>query len=303
MNQFKTWQPDSVKETPYVIQQHQMSKPQFIDNQMPFSESKGSSNCTSELFHIQRSDYQIQTLPQNLMQMFIQSSPRNRPHPLFKAFFSQENLQYILNQIEKHLFDELGEHVTVAINNTDTIEQFIKVASSNLGLVSFPQSQALQYMNASLIQHEAFIAKESLLWKRLHKKYFIDQDRLRVMPYGALSKETKGTNVLSEKGYMISHPWKRNRNQALLLGNGLIPVPKSSILSNCPPREPCSTATPKGYQVFNDPNVNTNSYTFVDTEQFTSNPMMYNYTNDQNIDYEYANIYGYLQAKNVQPSC
>ena len=52
-------------------------------------------------------------------------------------------------------------------------------------------------------------------------KYYLTQDRMRVFPYGQLTKQTKGEEVISPSGYMLSNPWSRFRECYLKTAEGI----------------------------------------------------------------------------------
>lgn len=191
---------------------------------------------------------------------------------LIKAFLSAANIEYMIKEIEKVASEKSGFNVRLQLDS-DVVYTIIRVAMNNGGLSRYPIHQAIAYMNAQVVQHEAMIAYESLILKKLYHKYYIENDRMFVMPYGIATHEPKGDTVLELSGYTLSHPWKRARPEALLFGNGMAPslvpddprvapiVNKVSYITDTsripPPREALSVVTLS--ELYNDPS-NQNTY-------------------------------------------
>lgn len=229
---------------------------------------------------------------------------RARASPLVEAFFSSENIQFIQDKISEKLFSMTGGmKIRIAMDN-DVVNTIIETANRNLGLVRYPLPQALAFMNASVIEHESQIAYQSLVRKELFRKYFIDEDRIRVFPYGEMTKQTKGENVISGGGYHLSHPWKRSRPDALLFGNGMAPVDPKCFASMSKYRNNQTTTTTDSAAFWLQqpklvPSVGSCSGQLGSA---VTTPSSYYNEDLSQAETIYAPIYGYLQPKNSKYS-
>lgn len=160
--------------------------------------------------------------PEYAMELFLKTgggSERHHRNPLTENFFSPQNVAYIVKQIEAVL-EKLtgGQKVRVPFND-ELVQTMWEVAKSNVGLTYVPGVVAI--LNRQVVQHEAEILYSSLLRRKLWIKYYLNQDRMRVMPYGELTKGTKGDDVISPSGYMLSDPWSRFRKCYLRDAEGI----------------------------------------------------------------------------------
>lgn len=138
--------------------------------------------------------------------------------PLFTTFFSPENVNYIKDQIEKALYILTQEKVIIPINN-EFIQTMIDIAQWNVGLAYAPLSTPL--LNRAVIDHETQVQYSSLIRRKLYNKWFLQNDRMRTMPYGEYSRHTKGEVTISESDYNLSHPYRRWRPCYLKSTQGL----------------------------------------------------------------------------------
>jgi hypothetical protein len=138
--------------------------------------------------------------------------------PLFTTFFSPENVRYIKQQIEKALYILTQEQVVVPINN-EFIQTMIDIAQWNVGLAYAPMSTPL--LNRAVIDHETQVQYSSLIRKKLYNKYFLQNDRMRTMPYGEYTRNTRGEVTISDSDYQLSHPNRRWRSCYLKSTQGL----------------------------------------------------------------------------------
>lgn len=161
---------------------------------------------------------QIQFSPEYVMQMYLSTSTRHQRNILTENFFSYNNIFMILRVLENMLTKYIGEPVRIPFND-EFVQTMWEVASQNTGLTNVPGAVAI--LNKAVIDHEFNVHSNSLLHRKLWIKYYIKQDRMRVMPYGELTKQTKGDDVISTSSYSLSHPFQRYRAEALLHGNGM----------------------------------------------------------------------------------
>lgn len=157
--------------------------------------------------------------PEYVMEMYLKTSVQHTRNSLTDNFFSHENVHFIIKEIAKVLKKLTnGQNVRIPFND-ELVQTMWQVASDNLGLTYVPGAVAL--LNRAVIEHEANILYSSLIRRKLWIKYYLKQDRMRVFPYGQLTKDTKGEETVSTSGYMLSNPWARNRNCYLYATEGL----------------------------------------------------------------------------------
>ncbi len=138
--------------------------------------------------------------------------------PLFAAFFSPRNIEYIKSQIEKALHILTQERVVVPIND-EFMQTMIDIAQSNVGLAYAPMATAL--LNRAVIDAETRVQFSSLRQKKLYERYFLTGDRMRTMPYGEYTRSTRGEVTISNSDYRLSHPISRFRPSYLRATAGL----------------------------------------------------------------------------------
>ena len=138
--------------------------------------------------------------------------------PLFTTFFSPENVRYIKEQIQKALFILTQEQVVIPINN-EFIQTMIDIAQWNVGLAYAPMSTPL--LNRAVIDNETQVQYSSLIRKKLYTKYFLQNERMRTMPYGEYTRSTKGEVTISDSDYHLSHPFRKWRQCYLKATAGL----------------------------------------------------------------------------------
>lgn len=149
--------------------------------------------------------------PQSIMEMYLQISSRHNRNSLTENFFSSKNILFIIEQIAK-VVKKLtnGQNIHVPLND-ELVQTVLDVASNNVGLTYVPGAVAL--LNRAVVEHEAMVLYNSLIRRKLWIKYYLKQDRIRVFPRGQLTKQTKGEEIISPSGYMLSSPWSNSRNR------------------------------------------------------------------------------------------
>lgn len=149
--------------------------------------------------------------PTAAYEMFLKTGVGTNRHadtPLMRAFFSRENVSGILCVLEKALELALKSSNPVRVPfNEEFVQTMWDVARSNVGLTY--TKDALAILNRLVIDHEAEVQYWSFMRRKLWIKYYITQDRMRVFPYGEMTKGTKGERTVSGSGYMLSNPWSR----------------------------------------------------------------------------------------------
>lgn len=143
--------------------------------------------------------------------------------PAIHTFFSPTNVQYIIAQIEEALHLLTGQRIRIPPNE-EFSQTMVDVAKQNPGIPSTATGVAV--LNRAVVEHETRIQYTSLRNRALWKKYYIDQDRMRTMPYGEWTA-SKPTIGLSE--YSLSNPWKRHQSSYLRETAGLHPDPEAQL--------------------------------------------------------------------------
>jgi len=151
----------------------------------------------------------INYTPEYAMQTFLSISSWHKQNPLTDAFFSMENVLYIISEIRKVLKILSKKNVNVVFSN-EMLQTLVDTASHNLGLSVSDKS--LDLMNYHVIKHESNILYNSLIRRNLWIKYYLQQDRMKVFPRAEMTKVTKGESVVCPSGYMLSNPWSRHRD-------------------------------------------------------------------------------------------
>lgn len=148
--------------------------------------------------------------------------------PVFQLFFSDQNIGFLMNQIDTVLKELTKENVGVdwPTQFEEFTQTMIDMANRNPALAQVPDG--LSTLNRAVIQHEANVQYISLRRRKLFYKYFIDQDRKRTMDYGVSTKGMRGETLIESSGYALSHPWKKYRNCYLKETHALVPTGTNS---------------------------------------------------------------------------
>lgn len=135
------------------------------------------------------------------------------PTPLSIAFFSPSNILCIKQAIEERLLQLTGECIRIVI--TDEVAQTLTdVVERNLAYSYVPE-QGLQLLNDLAIEHEVSVQYMSLRHRKQFYRRIMSGERLRVFPYGTMTKITKGDVKISPSSYQLGLPWKRRQNEYL----------------------------------------------------------------------------------------
>jgi hypothetical protein len=161
-------------------------------------------------------------MPAYAFETFLKTGTKNLSTHLSRAFFSKENILYITSQISAVLKHMTQENVHVPFND-ELVQTMVDVMSNNIGLTYVPGAVAI--VNRMVVEHEATILYNSLIRKKLWIKYYLTQDRIKVFPYGEMTKETRGESTVSPSGYMLSSPWSRHRAAYLKQTEGIRTFP------------------------------------------------------------------------------
>ena len=141
--------------------------------------------------------------PEYAFEFFLKTGGGQPGHvrtALTETFFSRQNVLFIIQEIANVLKKlTQGRNICVSFND-DLVQTMWDVAESNVGLTYIPG--AITMLNREVVQHEATVLYNSLIRRKLWDKYYLTQDRMRVFPYGELTKQPRGEEVISSSGYM-----------------------------------------------------------------------------------------------------
>lgn len=148
-----------------------------------------------------------------------------QPTPLQSGFLSGPNVLWLKNRVEDLLTRATGVPTVVPLDEQFT-GMMLQLAQGNPGIPSSPEGLAL--LNRVFIERQLELQFYSLRHQNLYKRYFIDQVRLRNMPYGDYVGGTQVT--VSPSGYMLSHPWRKMQESYLAATANLKPVPPAKAV-------------------------------------------------------------------------
>lgn len=157
--------------------------------------------------------------PGYAMEFYLKTGVKHQKNPLTENFFSEENVLFITRKISEVLKKLTGGQNVEVPYNDELVQTMWEVAKSNIGLTYVPGAVAI--LNRAVIEHESTVLYNSLIRRKLWIKYYLTQDRMRVFPYGELTQQPKGEEVISPSGYMLSSPWARHRKNYLKQTQGI----------------------------------------------------------------------------------
>lgn len=141
-----------------------------------------------------------------------------KPNAEQDAFMTEGNARFLQAQVEGALCAALGEAVRVPLDER-FVQQMQQVVNNSLRPA--PGVLGLAAMNRTFINQYIELQYYSIRHQKLFKKYFIDQDRMRTMPYGQYVGDD--AVVVSPSQYMMSHPWKARQASYLAATTRLVP--------------------------------------------------------------------------------
>lgn len=160
----------------------------------------------------------INYTPEYAYETYLKTGSKHLCTHLSRAFFSKENILFITSQISAVLKHMTGDDVQIPFND-ELVQAMVDVISENVAYTYRPGGVAV--LNRMVVEREAIIHYNSLIRHKLFVKYYITQDRARVMPRAELTKQTRGETTISTSGHMLSSPWARYRNAYLKYNEGI----------------------------------------------------------------------------------
>lgn len=141
------------------------------------------------------------------------------PSAFAKAFLCPTNIAYLLHQLECILSQE-QQHPVKVILKSDLCTSFVQSAIDYARYL--PTCENLQAVNQIVLAKEIKVLRTDLSHSRLFHKYFVENDRFKVMPRGRA--ENDGQKWIGSTGdHVLGHPMT-SRYQAM-----------QSFVKGCPP--------------------------------------------------------------------
>lgn len=139
--------------------------------------------------------------------------------PMTRTFFTEINFAWIIHRIVT-IVAAMDGHMQISVPlNQDFMDTVVRMARQSQGLASDPAG--LFKLNEAIAEHEAQIYFYSAKHEALFDKYFIRQNRIKVFPYGAPTKITRGELTIDPSGRTLSDPASRWQAQYLRATAGL----------------------------------------------------------------------------------
>lgn len=133
--------------------------------------------------------------------------------PVCDLFFHPENILFLKTQLENMLQNMTQEKHPIKVEITSEFcLTMYNVCSQNPSL-AYSGFEGLKALNRMFLEWEGRIQYLSLRQHKLYEKWFIRNDRIRVMPYGSMEKVTRGEVVITPSAYTLTSPWNRHRDQ------------------------------------------------------------------------------------------
>lgn len=139
---------------------------------------------------------------------------RSQFTPVTLAFFDENNIRYIQNQIQKNLSQYAGKPINFLLSR-EFAETMVNVASRNLALSH--NANGLNILNNEVIKQETDVHLLSLRARARYEKWVLHGDFPRVWHYGYndRSHHIRGENPLTSSPYQLGHPWRRQYSDYL----------------------------------------------------------------------------------------
>jgi hypothetical protein len=132
-----------------------------------------------------------------------------QPSPLTSEFFSECNMKYLQEQVSKAL-SALTNQAEVEVLVDDQFKQTMFDVASRNPFLTWSGSGGVRLLNEMFIDWHVRGLYIGLRQQRLYDKYFIEGDRIKVMPWGDPTKVTRGEVTISPSGYLLANPWRHN---------------------------------------------------------------------------------------------
>jgi hypothetical protein len=132
-----------------------------------------------------------------------------QPTPLSEAFLETNNIEFIRQQIENNIRNYLQDENIRFLLTREFAQTVINNIRDNMSL-AFDVQTGIPILNDIIIHHETEIALLSQRENRRYERWVLNNDRMKVMPYGFGDKtlHVRGENQVSPSGYLMNHPYQ-----------------------------------------------------------------------------------------------
>lgn len=132
-----------------------------------------------------------------------------QPTPLSEAFLSTENMEYLRSQIETNIREYIGDKMIRFLLTREFAQTVINHVRDNMAL-AYDVKNGIPILNDLIIHHETEIALLSQRQERRYERWALNNDRMKIMPYGLGDKtlHVRGENQVSPAGYLMNHPFQ-----------------------------------------------------------------------------------------------
>ena len=132
-----------------------------------------------------------------------------QPTPLSEAFLETANMEYIRSQIEMNIRKYTEDDMVRFLLTREFAQTVINHIRDNMAL-SYDVQHGIPILNDLIIHHETEIALLSERQKKRYDRWALNNDRLKIMPYGFGDKtlHARGENQVNPSGYLMNHPFQ-----------------------------------------------------------------------------------------------
>ena len=132
-----------------------------------------------------------------------------QPTPLSEAFLKTENMEYIRRQIETNIRQYTQDDGIRFLLTREFAQTVIDHVRDNMAL-AYDVKNGIPILNDIIVHHETEIALLSQRQGRRYERWVLNNDRMKVMPYGFGDKtlHVRGENPVSSAGYQMNHPFQ-----------------------------------------------------------------------------------------------
>ena len=132
-----------------------------------------------------------------------------QPTPLSDAFLDTNNIDFIRQQIETNIRNYIQDENIRFLLTREFAQTVIDNIRDNM-VLAFDVQNGIPILNDMIIHHETEIALLSQRENRRYERWILNNDRMKVMPYGFGDKtlHARGENQVSPSGYLMNHPYQ-----------------------------------------------------------------------------------------------
>jgi len=135
------------------------------------------------------------------LQIFKASNSSTTASPLSHIFLNPQNISWIISEIELQLTQFQKQPVRLLVSH-ELATTIARLMISKQMIAATQEN--LQDLNQTIIQEEFKVQRLSLSHRQLHYKYFVQNDRFKVMPRAR--QENEGTKWDQQTEYTVNDP-------------------------------------------------------------------------------------------------